>query len=425
LTAEIIDVNSCKKNLTVEIPAQDVEKETDKIAREYARNAKVPGFRPGKVPLSIVHQRFGTEILQEATQKLIEQAWKDAINEHDLHPLAQPEIHDVDNKPGSSLKFTVSFEVLPPLEVKEYKGLSITMPPSEIADENVNQTIDMFREQHSQFAPLEGAEAADGHYLTVTVDGMFEGEDSTPSHEEDITLVVGNPQTNADFSNNLRGAKAGETREFDVSYPDDYHRQRFAGKKVHYSVLVKEIKEKQVPELNEDFARDLGYEGLEAFRAKVREDLVKQARQSDEKKTREALLDMLVERQTIEIPECMVQDEMAASARRMASSLAYQGIDLNKASIDWKKLYEEDRPRAEQAVRRSIFLDAIARQESLGVTDEEIDSELQVLAEGTNKSAAAWRAQLEKEDRIQSFEQHLRQNKALDFIYRNANISVG
>jgi trigger factor len=190
-------------------------------------------------------------------------------------------------------------------------------------------------------------------------------------------------------------------------------------------VLVKDIKEKQLPELNDDFAKDLGYEGLEAFRTKVRDDLVTQAKQDDEKKTREALLDMLMERQAIEVPACMVQDEMTAYARRMASSLAYQGIDLNQASIDWKKLYEEDRPRAEKAVRRTIFLDAIARQESIHVTDEEMESELQTLAEGTNKSASAWRAQLEKEDRIQSFEQHLRQNKALDFIYRNANISLG
>ena len=424
MTAEITDVNSCKKNLTVEIPAQDVEIEVDKLAREYSKNVKVPGFRPGKVPLTIIRQRFGTELIQDATHKLIEQSWKDAITEHDLHPLAQPEIHDVDNKPGSPLKFTVSFEVLPPLEVKDYKGLTTTMPPSEVADENVNQTIEAFREQHAQFVPTDGAEAADGHYLTITVDGKFE-EDSTPTHEENITLVVGHPQTNIDFSNNLRGAKVGETRTFEVSYPEDYHRPRFAGKKVHYSVLVKEIKEKQLPELNDDFSKDLGYEGLEAFRAKVREDLVTQAKQSDEKKAREALLDLLIERQSIEVPECLVQEEMTAYTRRMASSLAYQGIDLNQASIDWKKLYEEDRPRAEKAVRRTIFLDAIARQESISVTDEEMDLELQTLAEGTNKSASAWRAQLEKEDRIQSFEQHLRQNKALDFIYRNANINVG
>jgi trigger factor len=259
--------------------------------------------------------------------------------------------------------------------------------------------------------------------LTLTVDGQFEGE-SKPMHEDDVTLIVGHPQTNIDFSNNLRGARTGETREFEVSYPEDYHRQGFAGKKVRYSVIVKDIKEKQLAELNDDFAKDIGSDSIETLRAKVRDELVTQAKQTAEKKAREALLDSIVERQAVEVPECLVQDELESHVRRMASRLAYQGVDLNQASIDWKKMFDEERPHAEKAVRYSMFLDAIARQEGIQVTDEEMDSEFQKLAEGTNKSAAAWRAQFEKEDRIPSFEQHLRQNKALDFIYRNANISV-
>ena len=161
------------------------------------------------------------------------------------------------------------------------------------------------------------------------------------------------------------------------------------------------------------------------FETRFADDLVTQAKQVAEKKARETLLDSIVQRQTVEVPECLVNDELEAHAHRVASNLAYQGIDINQASIDWKKIFEEERPRAEQAVRRSLFLDAIARQESIEVTDDEVDSELQKIAEGTGKSAAALRAQLEKEERIQSFEEHLRQNKALDFIYRNANITEG
>jgi trigger factor len=424
LTVEIIEVNSCKKNLAFEIPSQEVDQEVDKIAREYAHNIKVPGFRPGKVPMNIIRQRFGNDLVQDATQQIIERCWKDVIAEHHFHPLAQPVIKDVDNKPGSSLKFTVSFEILPELEVKEYKDVAVTMSPSEVTDESVNQALENLREHNAQFVPVDGDEAKDGRYVTVTVDGQFE-EDSKPMHEEDVTMIIGHPQTNIDFSNNLRGTRTGETRNFDVNYPEDYHRKQFAGKKVKYSACVKDIKEKQLAELNDDFAKDLGSESLDALRTKVRDELVTQAKQNAEKKARETLLDTIVERQPVEVPECMVQEELEMHARRIANNLAYQGIDLNQASIDWKKLFDEDRPRAEQSVRRTIFLDAIARQEGIQITDEEMESELQKLAEGTNKSAATWRAQLEKEDRIQSLEQHLRQNKALDFIYRNANISVG
>ncbi len=406
------------------MPAQDVDQEVEKIAREYARNAKVPGFRPGKVPLNIIRQRYGSELLQEATQKIVERSWKDAVAEHNLHPLASPPMKDMDSKPGSPLKFTVSFEVLPELEVKDYKGVAVTLPQSEIGDETVNQKIEALREKHAQFVPVDGGEASDGHYLTLRVDGEFE-DNSKPVHDEDVTLILGHPQTNVDFTTNLRGARTGDTREFEANYPADYHQKRFAGKKVRYAVAVKEIKEKQLAELNDEFAKDIGFDSLDALQTKVRDDLVTQAKQDAEKKAREALLDSIVERQTVEVPECLVQDELEARTYRVANALAYQGIDINNSSFDWKKIFEAERPRAEQSVRRSIFLNAIARQEGIEVTNEEMESELQKHAEGTNKSAAALRAQLEKDGRIQNLEQHLRENKALDFIYRNANISVG
>jgi trigger factor len=423
LTVEIVEVSSCKRNLLAEFPAEEVEKEVEKIAREYSRNLKVPGFRPGKVPLSVIRQRFGGDLLKDATQGIIERCWKETVEKHKLAPLAQPVIKDVENKPGSPLKFTVSFEVMPPLEVIDYKGVAVTLSAPAVDDEKINQALDNLRERHAQFVPVEGA-AKDGHYLTVTVDGKFE-EGKKPMHEEEVTLVIGHPQTNAEFSSNLRGATAGETRAFEVSYPADYHRKSFAGKKVFYNVLVKDIKEKQLSELSDEFAKDIGSGSMEVLRAKVRDDLVTQAKQSAEKEAREALLDSIVQRHTVEVPDCLVQEELEGHAQRIASNLAYQGIDINQASIDWKKVFEEERPRAEQSVRRAIFLDSIARQEGIEVTGEEIESELERYAEGTGKSAAALKAQLEKEGRIQSLEQHLRQNKALDFIYRNANITEG
>jgi trigger factor len=329
----------------------------------------------------------------------------------------------VERKAGAPLKFTVFFEVLPPLEVSDYKGVPVTLPSSEVSDDDITKSIDTLRENNAEFVPVEG-EARDGLYLTITVDGKFEDSPKL-MHEEEVTLIIGNPQTNAEFSENLRGAKAGETRSFEVNYPADYHRKGFAGKKVHYTVLVKDIKEKQLAELNDDFAKDMGAESVEALRNRVRDDLVTQANQVAEKKARETLLDSIVQRQTVEVPGCLVDEELEAHANRIASNLAYQGVDINQASIDWKKIFEDERPRAEQTVRRSLFLDAIARQENIDVTEEEVNSELQKIAPSMGKSVTALKAQLEKEDRIQSFKEHLRRNKALDFIYLNANITKG
>jgi trigger factor len=424
LTVEIIEINSCKKNLAVEIPADEVEKEIVRLAREYSRNAKIPGFRPGKVPMNVIRQRFGKDLTQEATHNFIDRCWKDAIDQHDLRPLAQPSVQDIENEPGNPLKFTLSFEVLPALELNDYRGIDVTLPSSEVSNEKVDQAIENLREQNAQFVPVDGGEAADGHHLTLTVEGRFD-EESTPTREEDITMVVGGPQTNAEFSDNLRGAKAGETRTFEVNYPEDFHRKQFAGKKVSYSILVKDIKEKQLADMNDDFAKDLGYDNLDDLKTKVRDDLVTQEKQAAEKKARETLLDSIIERQTVDIPDCLVQEELEAHANRIASTLAYQGIDIKRTPIDWEKMFKEERPQAEQSVRRSLVLDEIARRENIVVTEEDMSSELEKFAAGTNKSAAAWRAQLEKEQRIQGFEQHIRRNKALDFIYHNANIILG
>ncbi|MDR1726900.1 MAG: trigger factor [Acidobacteriota bacterium] len=423
MTAEITQVNSCRKNLKGEISAEDFTNELEKVAKEYARNAKIPGFRPGKAPTSIVRQRYAKELQDETSQRMMDKVWQDAIDANNLKPLTRPEIKEFDNKPGEPLKFLLTFEELPPLEVKDYKGVEVKQGKAEVTDENVAQSIDRVREQYSQFVPVEG-EAKDGFFVLVDVDGQAEGEEA-PTHDEDVTLVVGHPQTAKEFSENLRGAKTGDVKTFDIAYPEDYHNKKLAGKKVAYTVTVKDVKERQLPELNDEFAKDIGFDDAEAFKARMREDLVTQAGQIAEKEARETLLDSIIERQPIEVPDCLVTEELGEYTRRLVNNLAYQGFDINQtAGFDWKKIYDEQRPQAQQSVRRQIFLDAIARQENLEVSEEDVDAELERLAANSRKPAAQWRAELEKADRMDDLKQGLLQDKALDFIYRNANIRV-
>ncbi|MDR0842415.1 MAG: trigger factor [Acidobacteriota bacterium] len=423
MTAEITQVNSCRKNLKGEVSAEDFEKELEKIAREYSHTAKIPGFRPGKAPNSLIRQRYAKELRDEASQRLMDDVWQEAIDANSLKPLTQPEVKEFENKAGEPLKFLLTFEELPPLDVKDYKGVEVKQDKAEVTDEDVATSIDRVREQYSQFVPVEG-EAKDGYFLLVNVDGLAEG-DGTPTHDEDVTLIVGHPQTAKEFSENLRGAQVGDTKSFDVTYPEDYHSKKFAGKKVSYTILVKEIKERQLPELNDDFAKDIGFDDAEALRARIREDLVTQAGQVAEKKARETLLDAIIERQPIEVPDCLVTDELGEYTRRLVNNLAYQGFDINQtAGFDWKKIYDEQRPQAQQSVRRQIFLAAIARQENLEVSEEDVAAELEKLAATSRKSAAEWRAEFEKANRMDEFKQGLLQDKALDFIYRNANIRV-
>jgi trigger factor len=424
LNLEIVDISSCKKNVVAEVPCEQVEEQMNQLARKYAQQAKVPGFRPGKVPLNIIRQRYGADLKNDATQEIISRTWKQAVQERSLEPITEPVVEKVEAEPGAPLKFVLSFEVMPALEITDYKGVTVVSLPVEIKDSDLEGALENLRNEHAQFAPVENGEVLDGQYVTVMLDGEFEGG-GKPIHEEDATLVVGAPQTNREFSENLLGAKLDETRAFDVTYPEDYRQKRLAGKQVHYKVKVKEIKEKQVAELNDDFARDVGAGNLEELKRRIQNELVTKAKQAAEEKARESILDQIVKRLSFDVPESMVRDDLEGHARRIAANLARQGVDVGKTSIDWKKIFDEERPHAETSVRRQLVLDAIARQEKIEVTDAEIDAEFEKMSQRGGKSAAAIRAQFEKDQRLQTFRMYLLQNKALDFIYRNATISEG
>ena len=360
----------------------------------------------------------------EVTQEIISRTWKQAVAEHSLKPLTEPGIEKVEANPGQPLKFVLSFEVSPKLEVTDYKGVPVKIPAVAVQDADVDAALEGLREEHAQFVPVENGEVRDGNYVTITLDGTFEGG-GKPIHEDDVTLVVGAPQTNREFSANLQGCRINDLRSFDVKYSEDYRQKRLAGKLVHYQAKVKDIKEKHVAEANDDFARDVGAASLEELRGRIRDELVTKARQGAEEKAREMALDEIVKRLSFDVPESMVRDELEDHARRIAANLARQGIDVSKTSIDWKKIFDEQRPLAETAVRQRLVLEAIARQEAIEVTDQEIDAEFQKMAERGGKSAAVLRAQFEKDQRLQSLRMFLLQNKALDFIYRNATISEG
>jgi trigger factor len=424
VTVEIVEVNGCKRNLVVEIPPDEVAREVDRVAREYAQRVKVPGFRPGRVPLNIVKQRYAEEVRNDATHDLIERSWKEALSSNHLHPLSEPVVDDVKSSPGDPLKFTVSFEILPSVEARDYTQIPVSLVEQPVQEEDVDKALDELRERHAESVPVEGEPIRDGHIVTLEVNGTFEGG-GKPMHQEDVVCIVGDSEMNETFSDNLRGARTGEERSFDVSYPADYHDKRFAGDTVHYRVSIKAVNEKRLPEPTDEFAKDIGDENLEQLRTRLRNELVTRAGSAAEKKAREQVLEELVRRNAFDVPETLIKAEVGDFIRNLAATFAQQGIDINRTSIDWKKVLEEQRPRAEEAVRRTILLDAVAEQERIEVSDQDLDAEFEKLAEPTHKSALALRAQLEKDNRIEGFRQHLRRNKALDFIYRNATISRG
>jgi len=420
----MVDVSGCRKSLIFEIPGEEVEDAIHQLALSYTARVKVPGFRPGKVPLGVVKQRFASELRSEATQDLISRSWEQAVSELHLAPLTKPQVEDLHGDPGQPLKFKLSFEVLPQLEISNYNGVGTSIRSKEVDEKEVDLAMEGLRQQHAQYAPVEDKPAADSDLVTVRLDGEFEGG-GKPIHDDNINIIVGDPRTAEEFSANLRGARIGDVRSFPVRFSPEHKRKQYAGKTVHYCLEIKDIKEKLLPELNEDFARDMGSGTLEELRSKVRDELVRNAERLAEEKAREEALDEIVRSHSFEVPDSLVAEELQAIAHRVAANLAYEGIDVSRTSINWKDIFEQERPRAEQAARRGMVLDAIARQEHLEVAESELDQEFERLSRTSEKSAVALRAQFEKNQRIHSLRGHLLRNKALDFIFRNANISRG
>ncbi len=424
MTRELLDVSGCKKNLVIEIPPEVVEQQITELALEYSQKVQVPGFRPGKVPVNLIRQRYAQDLHKDAVQDIIARSWKEAVKDLNLTPLDHPSIEILQDVSGSPLKFSLSFEMLPELKIDDYKGVPVTVAQVEVRDEDVDKALESLKDRHAEYIPVESEPIHDGHLVSFSLDGEFIGG-GKPIHEDEVTCVVGDSRTNETFSENLRGGKAGETRDFEVEYPEDYHRKQFAGKRVRYQAKIMEVKEKRLAELNDEFASQIGAENIEDLRQKIKDDLVTKAAQVAEKKAKEAVLDELIKRHTFDVPECLVEDELTNQTRRIAADLAYRGVDIERASIDWNKIREERKVHAIEAVRRSLILDAIARREDIETTEEELDAEIVGMAQGTGRAPAALRAQLEKDQKLSGLREHLRHNKALDFIYRNANISRG
>jgi trigger factor len=421
---------TCKREIELEIPAENVQKATEKVARDIARIARIPGFRPGKAPVTLVRRRFADDIQGEVVQSLVPEYLEKALDEKKLVPVTRPEVDKVEFKEGEPLRFRAIFEVLPEFELGDYKNLTIQVDDVEVGDAQVDKTLEEMRERAATFVPVEGRPAQDGDHVLIKLSGV-PAEGGDPVQADNILVNIGAEETLASFNENLRGANAGETRQFEARYPDDYPDEKLAGKTYNYSVEVQGIKEKKLPELNDELAKDtagtLGPEWsdvstLEELRKKIRErlDHEKEHRQKDE--AREKILAELVKQHDFPVPEALIEGQMDTRLERMARSLAAQGVDPRAVNVDWVSLRRRQRDNAVNDVKAELLLDRIATAENIDATDEDVEKEIATLAEQSGESATALRARLTKQGALDRMKSKLRSDKTIDWLYRTARI---
>ena len=414
---------SCWKEVELDIPAEKVQAEIEKIAKDLARVARIPGFRPGKAPITLIRRRFAEEIKSEVLQELVPNRLEQALGEANLVPVTRPQVEKVDWDLAGGVKFKARFEVLPEFELGDYKNVEIEMDSADVTDADVDRAIEERREQAATFVPIEGRPIQDGDYAVLKMIGMPEGGSAEPIRMDNALCHVGSEETVAAFTENLRGANAGEHRRFEVRYPDDYPEHKLAGKTFQFNAEVVAVKERKLPELNDELAKETGEaETFEELKQKVKQRLEADHAEHRKVLAQEKIVDLLLSRHAFPVPEALVERQMDARLERAVRRLIAQGIDPRGVNVDWVSLRRQQRERAEGDVRAELLLDRIATAESIDATEEELESELQGIAERSGENIAAVRARLTREGAADTMKSKLRSEKALDWLYQQARI---
>lgn len=420
-----MDSPTCKRELIIEVPPDAIAKESEQITSQYARLARIPGFRPGKAPRALVGKRYREEIRGELVQTLVPRYFEDRLREEKLHLAGEPHFEDLNFEEGQPIRAKATFEVYPEFELNDYKGLEVEMPAATVSEADVDQAIDRLRERNATFEVVEDRPAAEGDYVMVNYRGEnVQNAEAEPIEAKEGLIQLGGERTVPGFTENLTGVRTGDTREFDVQYKEDFPRKTLAGQTVRYRVEVQGIKKKVIPSADDEFAKSVSaFATLGELREKVRTDLESQKQKSAENAAKQALAEKLGASYRFPVPDALVDDRLRRRLERFAETLAAQGVDPEAAQIDWRGLRDEMRADAEKDVRESLVLEAVARAEDLTVTPEELDETVRQVAEGLRETPAALKTRLTRDGELAKLESSRRNLKALDFIYRNAKIN--
>lgn len=427
----------CRQQITVEIPVEEVAEQEEALVQQYSKQARVPGFRKGKVPPGVVRSRFADQLRENLLERLVPEYFRVAVMSGGYRPISAPSITDLHAEPGQAIRFTASFDVMPQFELGDYKSIKVEKPDIQVADQDVDAEIKALQERQASFDPVnEDRPLEDGDFAQVSFTatprvpeeeqaavGKQQAKPPEPVKMDDIMVEIGSPTTVAQFSENLRGLKAGEEKEFEVSYASDFHDRRLAGKSFSYDVKVNAIKRKTLPELNDDFAKELSpeIETLDKLREVIRENLRDQRQHEAEHQAKEKLIDALVEKHDFPVPRSMVEHHIGLRLERGLRALASQGMrteDMRR--LDFRKLRAAQEPAAIKEAKSGLLLHKIADAENIQVTEEELNNEIAALAYHTQQTPEDVRKELSKDDGLERIRARLRGEKALNFLYSNA-----
>jgi trigger factor len=413
-------VEGCKHTLEITVPVEDVEAETGRAVAKVQQRAKLPGFRPGKAPPSIIRQHFAGDIRKQVLESLIPKYLHNRFEAEDLKVVGQPDITDVHLEAGEPLRFKAEFEVVPQVELQDYKGLTVKYHDPEITDEDVDKRIEELRHSKAEFVNEDPRPLQDGDFAVLSLESLSAVE-GPPVKQDEMTLEVGGGDTLEDFSEHLRGMNPGEEKEFEVRYPEDYGQAKLAGKTVRFRVQVKGVRRKELPEINDEFAQDLGdYRTVPELREAVRKSLFAQRQFEAQQEAKNQLVDKLVDMHDFPVPETFVDQQIKNRTEQLVRALAEQGRDTKSLKLDWKKVKESQQDKALREVKASMLLARISEREAIAATRDEVDREVDRLARQQREPFAAVRLRFEKDGTLGRIASHIQTEKTLSFLFEHA-----
>ncbi|MBV8867346.1 MAG: trigger factor [Acidobacteriaceae bacterium] len=412
-------LGDCKRSVEIEIPLEEVERAKDRVTHSLKERVRLPGFRPGKAPVSMIQSRFESEIRNEVLEMLLPQAFRERVEKEELKVVGAPNIADLKFEAGQPIRFKADFEVAPEFEIGEYRGLPVKYEEPTVTNEEVAKRLESMRESKAEYPNLDPRPIEQGDYVLVhlkSLEGLAEGIN------QDVQIEVGGEETLAAFNEGLTGMSPEESKEVSVTYPADYGQEQLAGKTVSFELTPKFVRKKELPELDDEFARDLGdYQTLDELREAVRKSIFHEKQHVAQQVAKEELIERLVEGHPFAVPEAYIDRQVENQVRMQLRNLAGEGVDPSKIKLDWQKVKETQREKAVRNVQASLLLEKIAEREGITANKDEVDRELQRIARQEREAVAVTRARLDKDGTLGRIVGHIQTEKTLQFLLEQAH----
>ena len=412
-------LEGCKHSLEISVPVETVEGETERVVSSFQQRAKLPGFRPGKAPAGLVRKHFEGDIRQQVLENLVPKFLDQELQKQELHIVGTPDISDVHFHRGEPLRFKAEFEVFPEIELKDYQNLEVAYQDPQVSDEDVAKRLEEIRDQKADYSNVDPRPIQDGDHAVISIESLSGAEQ--PVKQDEMMLHVGADDTLPAFTENLRGMSPADEKDFDVTYQEDYGQRKLAGRTIRFHVVVKGIRKKELPEVNDEFAKDLGdFRTVDELRDALRKSMLAQRQQDAQRAAKDKLVEKLVDAHDFPVPEAFIDRQVRNRVEQTLHSLAQEGIDANKIQLDWQKLKSSQRDKALREVKASLLLSKIAERESINATRDEVDKEVEVIARRQREPFAAVRLRFEKDGTLGRIASHIQTEKTLSFLFEHA-----